>query len=491
MRQELFQQTFQITQAAHQSHLVYRVYVPEEVSDLEVHFQYGPIVERDQQMIRKAVRREGLNESVVQYDTTIRNLLTVSINDPNQYRGAHHFFAEKQKIIISETEATEGFITGKIVEGYWEFIISCHGVFSEKVDGRLAVYAKTKAIVEQMKVRTPLDNLALEQMIKNRQPETLQVKRIELHSHTVHSDADQTTEELLKQATLETIDWLAITDHNTISALTEAEKQQNSDQSVQVLPGIEYTTFFGHFLLHGPKEKIVFDWTKLAKRDLSFFLKQCQADDVYITVAHPFDEGNPFCTGCRFDYVLNNLKYIDAIEVWNGTNPHKSLANEDAFYKWTELLKKGYEIAAVSGRDWHRLYSDEEIAYTFILVPEEETALDIIRSLKLGRTYVSLRPKIDFKVNQIYSLGDKVIDQTGVLHISLQLDELNEGDRIRIYAQHDLVIEKVIASDKNWESQFPLLNDEYSLLRVEVLNNHLERIAFTNPIYISQKFKKG
>lgn len=111
-----FQQTFQITQAAHQSHLVYRVYVPEEVSDLEVHFQYGPIVERDQQMIRKAVRREGLNESVVQYDTTIRNLLTVSINDPNQYRGAHHFFAEKQKIIISETEATEGFITGKLLK---------------------------------------------------------------------------------------------------------------------------------------------------------------------------------------------------------------------------------------------------------------------------------------------------------------------------------------------------------------------------------------
>ncbi len=33
------------------------------------------------------------------------------------------------------------------------------------------------------------------------------------------------------------------------------------------------------------------------------------------------------------------LKYVDAIEVWNGTNPHDSLSNEDAFYQWTKAFR--------------------------------------------------------------------------------------------------------------------------------------------------------
>ena len=104
---------------------------------MDVHFQYGPIVERDKESIIKAVVREGLSESIIQEDTTVRNLLTVSINDPVSFRGAHHFFSEEQKIKINTEEATEGFIAGEIHEGYWEFIISCHGVFSEEVNGQL------------------------------------------------------------------------------------------------------------------------------------------------------------------------------------------------------------------------------------------------------------------------------------------------------------------------------------------------------------------
>ena len=100
------------------------------------------------------------------------------------------------------------------------------------------------------------------------------------------------------------------------------------------------------------------------------YLRKLKEEKVYITIAHPFDGGNPFCTGCRWEYMLENLKFVDAIEVWNGTNPHQSLSNEDAFYQWTRLLKQGYEIAASSGRDWHDLYPGEEIAYTYILVPK-------------------------------------------------------------------------------------------------------------------------
>ena len=61
------------------------------------------------------------------------------------------------------------------------------------------------------------------------------MKRIELHSHTVHSDASQKTEELLTQAEKEKIDWLAITDHNTMTALIEAEQHHQFNTKVQTL----------------------------------------------------------------------------------------------------------------------------------------------------------------------------------------------------------------------------------------------------------------
>ena len=91
---ELFKQDFKITQSAHQAHLVYRVDIPAGLTEMDVHFHYGPIVERDKESIIKAVVREGLSESIIQEDTTVRNLLTVSMNDPVSFRGAHHFFSE-------------------------------------------------------------------------------------------------------------------------------------------------------------------------------------------------------------------------------------------------------------------------------------------------------------------------------------------------------------------------------------------------------------
>ena len=39
----------------------------------------------------------------------------------------------------------------------------------------------------------------------------------------------------------------------------------------------------------------------------------------------------------------------------------------------------------------------------------------MINSLKLGRTYISIRPQIEFKVNEIHILGDSVEDETGEL----------------------------------------------------------------------------
>ena len=46
--------------------------MPENVSEIEIHFKYSPILETNKESIRKAVVREGLQESVIQEDTTVK-----------------------------------------------------------------------------------------------------------------------------------------------------------------------------------------------------------------------------------------------------------------------------------------------------------------------------------------------------------------------------------------------------------------------------------
>ena len=119
-------------------------------------------------------------------------------------------------------------MAGRIQEGFWEFIISCHGVFSEEVIGHIEVLGVSESERIQKEETIPLQDLKLLQIEKTAHQKHSLIKRNELnlHSHTVHSDASQTTEELLTQAEKEQIDWLAITDHNTVSAIIEAEATQ-------------------------------------------------------------------------------------------------------------------------------------------------------------------------------------------------------------------------------------------------------------------------
>ena len=212
-------------------------------------------------------------------------------------------------------------------------------------------------------------------------------------------------------------------------------------------------------------------------------MEKLKENETYITIAHPFDTGNPFCTGCRWDYTLDNLKNVDAIEVWNGTNPHQSSSNEAAFYKWTELLGMGYEIAASCGRDWHQIYPGEEIAYTYAAVPDNENEVDLLNALILGRSYISIRPEIELIVNDAYHIGDRIEAPLETWKVMLDISNLQGGDEIQLFSERCMVFKEMITSEQNWTKEIFLNDDNYKLLRVEIINKQKERIAFTNPIY--------
>jgi hypothetical protein len=132
--------------------------------------------------------------------------------------------------------------------------------------------------------------------------------KVELHSHTNHSDGLPSVENLLRKAR-SCVDAIAITDHNTMSGYEKAKKMR---KGVLLIPGVEVTASCngknGHVVVlgsEGVKYRKYMDALDLADRARS-------AGAVTI-VAHPF--GGVFRPGFTEKEVVTKF---DAVEVING-----------------------------------------------------------------------------------------------------------------------------------------------------------------------------
>src|SRR5690606_38400185 len=80
--------------------------------------------------------------------------------------------------------------------------------------------------------------------------------RGDLHSHTTCSDGCHRPADLLAVARAEGLDFLAITDHNSIGAFAEID----GEPGPFILPGVEVTLEQGHFNVFGVERQ--YDWLK-------------------------------------------------------------------------------------------------------------------------------------------------------------------------------------------------------------------------------------
>lgn len=75
--------------------------------------------------------------------------------------------------------------------------------------------------------------------------------KIDLHSHTSHSDGLLSVPELLSRALHFKLDVLAITDHDTVNALPEAAAWLQQEQApLMLIPGVEISTAWAEFEIH-------------------------------------------------------------------------------------------------------------------------------------------------------------------------------------------------------------------------------------------------
>lgn len=368
----LIDQAGQWTFRDRQRHHRFEVHVPDRTVELRIRFRWGPLDLGSEQLA---------------------NQLSLTLFGPEGFRGGALRARDDQEVVIGESAATPGCVAGPIEPGRWTLNVDSGEILNDGVETGYLTY-HLEAIA---RVGDP-DATAGPRASTARWPSApdggLRWYRGDLHSHTVHSDGDITVEDRARGAVERGLDFLAITDHNTISQHREVDRWSDG---ITPIRGSEVTTFHGHINCLGLETAI--DWRDSARgKGAAAIVEQAHRQNALVSINHPSAFGDPWCSGCHWDYARVDYSTFDAMEVWNGRWAIPETNNEAALAFWTDLLDAGLRLTGVSGTDSHSAEEDAYIALPLTHVhapdPSEGSILDGIRR---GRVFVSSGPIVSFR----------------------------------------------------------------------------------------------
>ncbi len=319
---------------------------------------------------------------------------------------------------------------------------------------------------------------------------------IELHSHTYHSDGGFSPKELLEDAKAFGYEAIFLTDHNTNSGLYEIYEKNLDKKILPAFYGIEWTTFYGHVLILGTKD--AGDYTKANIYNIETCIDEFKIKNpnIVIGIAHPFDIGNPLCTGCHFDYLVKDYSKFDYMELINSEDSHASKSSLKAYINWTKLLTKGHRLAALAGRDWHRPSNPKESVPISMLGIDGDISEDkVLKAIKNLHTYITFGPILDLKIRGL-ELGDEVYNNKIKGSIRITRGSFKDNDLLKIrpqkflvYNNEEIILKKDITYDTNLD--FKISDLDLGYIRFEVLGNMKntsnQRLTITSPIFIKEK----
>ncbi len=228
--------------------------------------------------------------------------------------------------------------------------------------------------------------------------------RGDFHAHTTCSDGIYSPQELMDVALAEGLDFLAITDHNTIAAF-----EQTIETPVLILPGIEVTLLDGHFNIFGmngwSKWMDWFDRSRYcmkAPHTVSQLLRQARSENLVTSVNHPLLQ----------PWEVRDLEVsvaeLDCMENWNDPSyPDNRVENPRAVALWSNWLNAGYRVTNIGGSDFHSPFTkpDPELpamrvgAPVTVVYAQDLSVAGILEGLRQRRAYFSMGPVVEFSAS--------------------------------------------------------------------------------------------
>lgn len=276
-----------------------------------------------------------------------RTVIDLGLYDPDRLRGWSG--SDKSWFTISDVDATASYLPGPIQPGTWKL--------------QLGVPNIRKGVTSEYTAKIYLGKTIALPKISETVAKPLKAQagwyQGDLHGHTGHSDGKCESMHdgnvfcpefrILEKATSLGLDFIAVTDHNTVSHHDALEKWQPYFDRLLLIPGREVTTFFGHANAYGTSENIDFrvapGWTAT---DMA---KQVRAAGGLLSVNHPVRPSGEECMGCGWRAPID-WNFVDGIEAVNGIDPDTPYSGVPF---WQARLNEGHRITMIGGSDDHNL----------------------------------------------------------------------------------------------------------------------------------------
>ncbi len=340
-----------------------------------------------------------------------RATLDLGIADPERFRGASG--GNKSNFTISETDATPSYLPGAIPAGQWRLLISVPNM-------RPGVVSQYRAEIRF--------NAHAEDSSFTAQPLAVGTRwyRGDLHMHTGHSDGSCKSQSgrqvpcplflTVQAAASRSLDFIAITDHNTDSQYDQMRELQPFFDHLLLIPGREITTFHGHFNVFGVTQFM--DW-RIGKGglDVNTVLLDARSKGGIASVNHAESPEGEACMGCR--WTLTNgtdMSLFSAIEV---INYGKTMLSSARY--WDSQLRAGHRLAAVGGSDNHNatIPPGEPAAIGWPVTGVEADELSvaaILNGIRSGRTFIDLTGSRDKMLDFTAETGGVSAKMGGTLY---------------------------------------------------------------------------
>ena len=312
--------------------------------------------------------------------------------------------------------------------------------------------------------------------------------RGDLHTHTVHSDGQWSIEGILEASKMSGLDFVSITEHNTLTHHYEIDKLAPKFPKLQILKGQEITTHGGHINIWGldTGDWAEFRYVENDKSVAAKIKKEADSLDALASINHPTMQ----CKGCNFTF--GEWEELGIVEVWNAGWDSQ---DEEVLKMWDELLRQGKRVTAIGSSDTHqppympsRWGTNLSPGYPslYVKAPKNNEA-ELFKGLRAGKAYVTSKPTqtVVFESENGIGIGETV-KRLGKIKFKAELKGFKKGSKmVLVTSQKDSRPPIIIESDCHTVG-FPVSFAINGYVRLEVRNADGSMAAFTNPIWVGK-----
>jgi hypothetical protein len=435
-------------------------------------------------MARLEVSYRFSNDNPGGYMRPPGNILDIGLFDPrgSEFLRARGFRgwsgSARREFFLSSEDATPGYLPGPILPGQWEIILGLYHILPHGCD-----YCVTISLF----AGEPSNFVGADLSpwpVSRRESGWY---RGDLHCHTHHSDASGSLADLVAAARAQRLDFLAVTDHNTISHLPHLAAQMGPN--LLLISGQEITTEQGHANAWGIHRW--HDFRCEGREQMAQVVADVRSTGGLVSVNHPKEGGPPWLFGDEAQF--------DCLEVWQA--PWFTF-NDQSLALWHRLLCRGHRITGVGGSDMHQSPFDGRVGRLAVGKPctwiyaEELSVAGILEGIKAGHVYISE----DVTGPKVFLNADA--DDDGCFEtVTGDLVKVSAGTRLALRCRVigaeacELCIRSkekafsVIVDRRDFTYEWTVRPNEDTFFRVEVIDRpeppHVVVRALSNPIYVT------